>query len=46
MSERERAGLLLRDLDILIAATALEHDLTLLIRSRRPCDQIPDLKLL
>ena len=33
------------DLDILIAATALEHDLTLLTRNLRDFQHIPDLSL-
>jgi tRNA(fMet)-specific endonuclease VapC len=33
------------DLDILIAATCLEHDLTLLTRNRKDFQQIPHLKL-
>jgi predicted nucleic acid-binding protein len=33
------------DLDILIAATCLEHNLTLLTRNRKDFQQIPDLKL-
>jgi predicted nucleic acid-binding protein len=33
------------DLDILIAATCLEHDLTLLTRNRKDFQQIPDLSL-
>jgi predicted nucleic acid-binding protein len=33
------------DLDILIAATCLEHDLTLLTRNRKDFHQIPDLSL-
>ena len=41
-----RQGQLIGDLDILIAATALEHDLTLLTRNRRHFDRIPELKLL
>jgi tRNA(fMet)-specific endonuclease VapC len=33
------------DLDILIAATCLEHNLTLLTRNRKDFQQIPNLKL-
>jgi tRNA(fMet)-specific endonuclease VapC len=33
------------DLDILIAATCLEHELTLLTRNRKDFQHIPDLKL-
>jgi predicted nucleic acid-binding protein len=33
------------DLDILIAATCLEHDLTLLTRNRKDFQQIPQLQL-
>jgi predicted nucleic acid-binding protein len=38
-------GILIPDLDLLIAATALEHDLTLLTRNRRHFDRITGLKL-
>ena len=38
-------GVLIPDLDLLIAATALEHDLTLLTRNRRHFDRIPGLTL-
>jgi tRNA(fMet)-specific endonuclease VapC len=40
-----RRGLLIPDLDLLIAATALAYDLTLLTRNRRHFQRIPDLKL-
>jgi tRNA(fMet)-specific endonuclease VapC len=40
-SVRQQIG----DLDILIAATALEHHLTLLTRNRKDFQQIPNLKL-
>jgi predicted nucleic acid-binding protein len=33
------------DMDILIAATCLEHDLTLLTRNRKDFQKIPSLKL-
>src|SRR5687768_10872469 len=38
-------GLPLEDPDLLIAATALHHDLTLVTRNRRHFDRIPGLKL-
>jgi tRNA(fMet)-specific endonuclease VapC len=38
-------GMIIPDLDLLIAATALEHDLTLLTRNRRHFERIPGLKL-
>ncbi len=40
-----RQGLLIPDLDLLIAATALSYNLTLLSRNRRHFQRIPDLKL-
>jgi len=40
-----RQGSLIPDLDLLIAATALSYDLTLLTRNRRHFQRIPDLKL-
>ena len=40
-SVRQQVG----DMDILIAATSLEHDLTLLTRNIRDFQHIPDLKL-
>lgn len=39
-----RQGLLIPDLDLLIAATAITHDLTLLTRNTRHFRRIPDLK--
>jgi predicted nucleic acid-binding protein len=39
-----RQGLLIPDLDLLIAATAITHDLTLLTRNARHFQRIPDLK--
>ena len=47
---RNRAGLLvsgqqLPDLDLLIAATALVHDLVLMTRNVRHFERIPDLKI-
>jgi tRNA(fMet)-specific endonuclease VapC len=39
-----RQGLLIPDLDLLIAATAITHDLTLLTRNTRHFQRIPDLK--
>lgn len=49
-SARERGqlrqrGRLIGDLDLLIASTALEHDLVLVTRNRRPFERIPDLRL-
>ncbi len=43
---RLRRGSRIRTLDALIAATALEHDLTLVTRNRRDFERIPDLRLL
>jgi len=40
-----RHGKLIGDPDLLIAATVLHHDLTLLTRNRRHFDRIPELKL-
>lgn len=40
-----RAGLLIPDFDLLIAATAIHHDLALLTRNRRHFARLPDLKL-
>lgn len=40
-----RRGQLIPDLDLLIAATALHHDLTLLTRNVRHFDRIPELRL-
>jgi len=39
-------GHLIGDPDILIAATALHHDLILLTRNRRHFERIPDLRLM
>ncbi|GAC1524132.1 MAG: hypothetical protein NVS2B16_32550 [Chloroflexota bacterium] len=44
--ELRRQGQLIGDPDILIAATALHHDLILLTRNRRHFDRIPGLRLL
>ena len=38
-------GQLIPDMDLLIAATALNHDLTLVTRNRRHFDRIPNLTL-
>ncbi len=38
-------GMSIGDNDLLIAATALRHDLTLVTRNRRHFDRIPDLRL-
>lgn len=40
-----RQGSLIPDLDLLIAATALEHGLVLLTRNRRHFDRIPGLRM-
>lgn len=40
-----RQGLLISDMDLLIAATALEHDLTLATRNHRHFARIPGLHL-
>lgn len=40
-----RRGQLISDLDILIASTAIVHDLTLITRNLRHFQRIPDLKL-
>ena len=41
-----RRGLLIGDPDILIAATAMYHDLTLLTRNKKDYERIPALKAL
>lgn len=41
----EQKGQRLADFDLLIAVTALEHDLTLVTANRRHFSRIPDLKL-
>ena len=38
-------GMRIPDLDLLIAATAIEHGLTLLTRNRRHFDRVPGLRL-
>ena len=43
--ELQRRGQLIGDPDLLIAATALEHDVTLLTRNRKHFSRIPNLKL-
>jgi predicted nucleic acid-binding protein len=40
-----RQGMLIPDMDLLIAATALEHDLTLVTRNERHFARIPGLQL-
>ncbi len=40
-----RQGLLIPDMDLLIAATALEHDLTLVTRNQRHFARIPGLQI-
>ena len=40
-----RRGKLIPDFDLLIGATALHHDLTLLTFNRRDFQRIPDLKV-
>jgi predicted nucleic acid-binding protein len=44
-AELRRAGQLIPDLDLLIAATAIERDLVLLTRNLRHFARIPDLRL-
>lgn len=44
-AELRRRGQLIPDLDLLIAATALHHDLTLLTRNVRHFKRIPELRL-
>ena len=44
-AELRRRGQLIPDLDLLIAATAMHHDLTLLTRNVRHFGRIPELKL-
>ncbi len=39
------SGQLIPDMDLLIAATAVHHDLTLITRNLRHFERIPDLKL-
>jgi tRNA(fMet)-specific endonuclease VapC len=43
-ADLRRRGQLIPDLDLLIAATALHHDLTLLTRNVRHFDRIPELR--
>lgn len=40
-----QAGRLIPDFDLLIAATALEHDLMLVTRNRRHFSRVPDLQI-
>ncbi len=40
-----RRGELISDFDILLGATALHHDLTVLTYNKRHFERIPDLKL-
>jgi tRNA(fMet)-specific endonuclease VapC len=44
-ADLRRSGQLIADLDLLIAATALHHDLTLLTRNVRHFARIPGLRL-
>jgi predicted nucleic acid-binding protein len=44
-AELRRRGQLIPDLDLLIAATAMQHELTLLTRNIRHFHRIPELKL-
>ena len=44
-AELRRRGQLIPDLDLLIAATAVHHDLTLLTRNFRHFNRIPELRL-
>ena len=43
--ELRRAGQQIGDFDILIAATALHHDLTLVTRNRRHFERVPSLSI-
>jgi predicted nucleic acid-binding protein len=43
-ADLRRRGQLIPDLELLIAATALHHDLTLLTRNVRHFDRIPELR--
>lgn len=44
-STLRRRGMPIADLDLLIAATAIEHDLTLLTHNRRHFERVPGLRL-
>ena len=44
-SHLRRSGMLIPDLDLLIAATAVYHDLILLTRNLRHFERIPELKI-
>jgi tRNA(fMet)-specific endonuclease VapC len=44
-AQLRRSGQLIPDMDLLIAATALHHDLTLVSRNLRHFERIPDLTL-
>lgn len=44
-SSLRRRGALIQDFDLLIAATALHHDLTLLTFNRRHFERVPGLRL-
>ena len=44
-SDLRRRGRLIPDFDLLIAATALHHDLTVLTFNQRDFQRVPDLKL-
>lgn len=44
-AQLRRQGNLIPDLDLLIAATAIAHDLTLLTRNRRHFERVPGLRL-
>lgn len=43
--ELRRSGRIIGDFDILIAATTIQHDLTLVTRNMRDYERIPQLKL-
>lgn len=43
--ELRRTGMLIPDADLLIAATALHHDLTLVTRNRRHFARVPGIRL-
>ncbi len=44
-SRLRKQGQLIPDLDLLIASTALAHDLTLVTRNRRHFERVPNLRL-
>jgi tRNA(fMet)-specific endonuclease VapC len=44
-ADLRKKGLLIEDMDLLIAATAREHDLTLVTNNASHFERIPDLRL-